>query len=339
MKKFAAIPLIAALALAGLPAQSQAKDDIKISFATGSDGLSHSIEYVAIDGGFLKKEGLDVDFVELGAGPKQLAAILGGSVQFAALGLNQIIKASEKGGEGVAIAANFNVVDVHLVLSNEAVKRLGITDEQSVDEKVKRIKGITIGVSAPGSGSDTALRTFFKYRGIDPDSVIKTQALQGGPNMLAALEKGVIDGFAWTAPFPQVAEFRGVGKIVIDPFTDDLGEIKNVPYTVQVTSRQVIRDNPEAVRRVIRALDDASKYIQSNPKEAGEIVKKHFPSIDPKVFDVIWDHYRRGIPKRVTVSKEQFDKTQEWINLTADEPVKAEYAKAVDNTFATEISK
>jgi NitT/TauT family transport system substrate-binding protein len=81
-----------------------------------------------------------------------------------------------------------------------------------VDEKIRRMKGLRIGITSPGSTTDTTARTLFKARGMDPDQTVQLLPLGGGSNMLAALEKGAADGFVWSAPQPQIAVQKGIGE-------------------------------------------------------------------------------------------------------------------------------
>ena len=133
------------------------------------------------------------------------------------------------------------------------------------DEIVKRLKGLKLGITSPGSTTDTMARTLFKARGMDPDQMVQLQPLGGGSNMLAALEKGLTDGFVWSAPQPQIAEKKGIGVIVIDPFERTVPEVIDVPYEVMALNKATIKENEDVIRKSIRAMTKGMKFAQEHP--------------------------------------------------------------------------
>ena len=51
------------------------------------------------------------------------------------------------------------------------------------------------------------------------------------PALLAAFEKKLIDGLVWPSPIPEIVEFRGLGKTVVDPFSGEVPELNGVPIS------------------------------------------------------------------------------------------------------------
>src|SRR5665213_2827976 len=169
----------------------------KITLAVGGDGLQYISLWTAIGGNFFKNEGLQAEVVDLNSGPRQVAAVLGGSAELSTIGMIQVIKAQAQGGVGlIAVSAFLNTLDLLVVLSNDALARTGILPTMPIDDKVRRLKDLRIGITGPGGTTDVFIRTLLKIRGVDPDKALRLQPVGGGGNMLAAFEKGAIDGFA-----------------------------------------------------------------------------------------------------------------------------------------------
>ena len=139
-----------------------------------------------------------------------------------------------------ASATAFDVYPIALVLSNDAVKRLGITDTMSIDEKIKRVKGVRIGITSPGSSTDEFMRTIMLVRGMDPSRDVQLQPIGIGAPMVAAMQAGSTDGFAFMSPFTNIAVSSGIGQIIADPMTGELPEYRDVPYQVITTSRATL---------------------------------------------------------------------------------------------------
>lgn len=333
-----AILLLATSPFAG-PVFAQTRPGLaKVTLTMGGDGLQFLTQHIALRGGFFAEEGLDAQTLDVGSGPRQVAALMGGSSEFSALGLIHVIKANAEGAKLVAISTEFDVLDIQLVLSNDAVRKSGIVDGMPLDERIKRLAGLRISISSPGSSTDTYLRSLLRFRGHDPDKSLSIVPTGGGSNMLAALEKGATDGFAWGAPQSQTAVARGVGKIVVNPFTGEVPEIAGVPYLVIVTSRQTLEQKPDIIRRGVRAFARAMKLARDKPEEARALVRAHFADIDEAVFERAWQDYRKGIPPSPVINPQQLEKTAAWLNITAQSKVTATYTDLIAPEFAREAA-
>ena len=335
----AAIAALAAGVLLSMPTIAQAQPLRKITIALGGDGLQISTIHIAVGAGYFKEEGLDVEIVDVNSGPRQVAAIMGGSALFGPLGLIQVIKATAEGGSMVAVANLFGVLDIHIVLSNEAIAKTGIVQSMSVDEKIRRMKGLRIGITSPGSTTDTTVRTLFKARGMDPDQTIQLLPLGGGSNMLAALEKGATDGFAWSAPQPQIAVGKGIAQIIIDPFDRVVPEMVDVPYEVMAVNRATAQENADVIRRSIRAMTKGMKFAHEHPAEALKIMQARFPNFDPTILAKVWPNYIKGVPTSPVITRSFFDNTQRWLDITAKAPMKTKYEDVVMNDVAEKAAK
>jgi len=311
----------------------------KITVAMGGDGLHICAIHIAMGCGAFKEEGLEVELVDVNSGPRQVAALMGGSALFAPLGLIHAIKINAEGGTLVAAADMFSMLDFHVVLSKAAIQKSGITKTMPVDEKIKRMKGLRIGITSPGSTTDTMARTLFKARGMDPDQAVTLQPLGGGSNMLASLEKGLTDAFVWSAPQPQVAEQKGLGEIIIDPFERTVPEVVNVPYEVMAINRATMKENEDAIRRSIRAMTKGYKFSREKPEETLKIMQARFPNFDQEVLRIAWARYAQAVPKTPVISQSQYENTERWLNITAKTPYNVKFTDAVTSTLAAQAAK
>lgn len=332
--------IAATTAAAGiLPRRAIAQPLKRVTIALGGDGLHISAIHIPIARGYFRDEGIDVEIVDVNSGPRQVAAILGGSALFGPLGLIQVIKATAEGGAMVAAANLFGILDIHVVLSKDAVAKSGIKPTMNVEEKVRRMKGLRIGITSPGSTTDTTIRTLFKARGMDPDQMVQLQPLGGGSNMLAALEKGATDGFVWSAPQPQIAVQKGLGEIVIDPFDRVVTEMIDVPYEVMAINRATMKQNADVIRRSIRAMTKGMKFTHERPDEALKIMQAHFPNFDQEILRKAWTNYVKGLPRTPVIPRPFYDNTVRWLNITAKSPVTVKYEEVIENEVAAEAAK
>ncbi len=310
----------------------------KATVALGGDGLQYVLHHLALSGGFFAAEGLDVEVVDVGSGPRQAAALMGGSSEFSSLGFIHVLKSIAEGGTLVALSPGLDVLDIQLVLANEAMQKTGITKAMPLDERVKRLKGLKLAITSPGSTTDTWLRSLLKARHYDPDSYVTIQPVSGGTPMLAALTKKATEGFVWGAPQTHQAVAQGVGQIAVDPFTDTIPEIAGVPYIVMITSRDTLQKKPQVLRAAVRGFTRAMKFVRDDPDGARKVLRKDFPEIEEGIFNTAWENYRKATPASPVITRETFEKTQAWLNITATTPVKLPYETVFYDGFAKEAA-
>jgi NitT/TauT family transport system substrate-binding protein len=321
----------------GATAADAQKPLTKATSALGGDGFIFVLHHLAKDAGLFASEGLDVESVDVGSGPRQAAALMGGSSEFTSLGFTHVLKSIAQGGNLVALAPALSLMDIQLVLSNEAMKKTGIAMTMPVDERVKRLKGLKISITTPGSTTDTWLRSLVRARGHDPDSFLTIQPIAGGNPMLAALSKHATEGFAWGPPQSHMAVSQGIGQIAVDPFADTIPEIQGVPYVVIITSLDTLEHKPKVLRGAVRAYTKAMKFAREQPDAARQIMRKAFPDIEEPIFNAAWANYQKAIPTSPMITRETFDKTQAWLNITAPK-IKVPYETTVYDAFAKEAA-
>jgi len=331
----AAFLLVAATTFAA-PRQAAAE---KMTVALGSGAFFFTLQYIAEAGGMFREQGLEVETVNLVTGPRQTAAVMGGSVDAAMEGLQLVVQAVMRGGDIVAICTGYNIMPISLTLSNDAIAKTGATLTMPIDERVKRLRGLRIGVTTPGSGSDDVLQSLLKARGMDPEKDIVVQPLGGADAMLAALERGATDGFMYTSPVPEIAAQRRIGRIIVEPLNGDVPELRNIPYITFVTSRATLAQKRPQLLRMVRAYTKAMAFVQQNPAEAAKLTHRFFPDVDPEIFNASFLKYTKGLPTSPLITPDQVTNLLTWMNLAKKTKITGTYAEVVDPSLAEQVLK
>jgi NitT/TauT family transport system substrate-binding protein len=331
------------LALAGFSIATghpaAAEDLQKVTIAFAGKGLSFMIQYIAIGGGFYKQEGLDPESVDVASGTRQAAAVMGGSAEITQVGFAHTMHAVGRGGDLVGICTAFDAYPIALVLSNDAIKRLGITEAMSLDEKIKRMHGVRIGITSPGSSTDEFMRTILLVRGMDPTRDLKLQPIGIGAPMVAAMQQGSTDGFAFMSPFTDIAVSRGLGQVIADPMTGTVPEYRDVPYQVITTSRATLESKRPLLLHVVRAMTRAMKFAHENKEATRGIVRQYFQDTPEAEFNTAFDSYIGAVPTTPVVSQAQVDSTVRMVNLSEKTPITATYDQLVYADLAREAAK
>ena len=298
----------------------------KISFAQTSPALVYMLHYLAEGKDFYKEEGLAPDDVTVSSGTQQAASVMGGSTDVSITGFAEAIYSIAKGGDLVVIATSTEEFPFSIMLSDAAVKKSGITDKMTLDEKVKRLKGLNLGISAPSTGGDIFIRLLLSGRGMNADQDITLRPVGAGASMLAAFQQGVIDGFISPPPFPQIAVGQGA-KIVI--YGRDVPEYKNTVFNGIVTSRATLEKRRPLLLAAVRAWTKAIKFAHDQPAEAKRVIRAAFPTMSDADFDRAYADSIGGIPQSPVATAEQVQNTVAIINLTQKTPIKVDYLQAV----------
>jgi NitT/TauT family transport system substrate-binding protein len=325
------------LTLMGHPAVA---DDLrKVTIAFAGKGMSFLLQYIAIGAGFYKQEGLEPESVDVASGTRQAAAVMGGSAEITQVGFAHTMHAVGRGGQLVGICTAFDVYPIALVLSNDAIKRLGITSTMTLDEKIRHVKGARIGITSPGSSTDEFMRTIMLVRGMDPSTDVQLQPIGIGAPMVAAMQAGATDGFAFMSPFTNIAVSRGIGQVIADPMTGQLPEYHDVPYQVITTSRETLAAKRDLLLHVVRAMTRAMTYAHEDEEGARKAVRPFFEGTSDADFNTAFDVYINAVPTTPVISQEQVDNTVKMVNLTEKTPMHVTYDQVVYPDLSREAAK
>jgi NitT/TauT family transport system substrate-binding protein len=243
----------ASASAAALPLPAFAQNaPIRMTIATGVDP-SFAPYYVAREGGFFQRNGLEVT---VNTGPS-------GSAMIAFLVGNQINSAY--GAEQAGVSAHLVDQNVVAVCEGTALLRWISVLGRNV-ESMEALKGKRVGV-ARGTGSETFWLSVVSRLNLNPAdyTIVNVEA----PEMVAALERGNIDAFAVWEPWPTRA-LRAISGTKILLSNEQIQIVRNYVYMNKGWAEQ----NAEATQRFMRSLVQAQEFCASNPAEAAQQVSR-----------------------------------------------------------------
>jgi ABC-type nitrate/sulfonate/bicarbonate transport system substrate-binding protein len=168
------------------------------------------------------------------------------------------------------------------------------TPYKSLDDLRKAIaegKKIKLGFSRPGSLSHGNIIILASILGTKVGEGIEAVSLGTLDAIVAALTRGEIDGFPWSIPYHLNLEEKGVGRIIFY-FRDYFGT--NWHERCFATTEDVIKKNPEMIRRFINYWRDAVRYYMLNRDKAITLMTKDPPEghgYSRKVAESFYDMY------------------------------------------------
>lgn len=233
---------------------------------------------VAVDLGFAKEQGLDVELVrevswsnvrdKLNLGFFDAAHLLSPVAIASSLGIGHvrvpIIAPFNLGLNGNAITVSPRLYAGLTGLADGSLSDPGVSARalaRLVEERKNRnADPLTFGMTFPFSNHNYELRYWMAAGGIDPDEDVRLVVLPP-PYMVESLASGHVDGFCVGAPWNSVAVDHGVGRIL--HFGCEI--MARVSEKVLAVRKRWASDNPDTLAALIRALAAASSFVD-DPK-------------------------------------------------------------------------
>jgi NitT/TauT family transport system substrate-binding protein len=233
--------LVALLTIFALHGQILAEDKIRIGIPDPTAGF---ITFpLAQKKGFLKEEGLEAEIIRVD-GAVMGAALSKGEIDYSASLGSTILGALR--GLPLKAVANYAPSTYTLIAQPEY-------------KSVQDLKGKTIGIVSFGHGTEIIARIIFRHFGLDPEKDIRFVPLGNAPARRRALTQGLIAATLELPPGGFVEIKQGVFSILARAH-----EIFSFPQSSLAVHSNRIKDNPNQIKRVIKAGIKANRYLREN---------------------------------------------------------------------------
>jgi len=194
------------------------------------------------------------------------------------------------------------------------------------------LKGKIGGNHIAGTTAEFALKVGLKKIGLDPAKDVTLRVIGGSTERMIALQKGIVQFTVVTESGKAMAEKLGY-PTVVDMATLQIPFPQNGVYT----STRLIRDNPDMVRRYIRAYTEAIHYYKTHKEETIRIMKKYSRLDDRKVLEEAWDWHARFIPDAPYPPPEGYQLVLQDMAATNPKAAQANVKDYVDLRFVKEL--
>ncbi|MBI2862784.1 MAG: ABC transporter substrate-binding protein [Chloroflexi bacterium] len=259
-------------------------------FGAPSINLGLSPIWIAIQLGYIQEQGfLDVDWTAFGSGAKVQPALQSGAIEFGAGAVSGVLDATAAGKAEVILVVTTGEYSNDVVISKEIAQRLGITDQWSASQRIRALKGLRLGITAPGAGTDEITRFLLKSEGLDPDRDVELVVIGSGEAGIAALAQGAIDAYATSPPVPGISVSKGDAVFLLRLGRGDYPRLKGFPHLGFFAMRDFVEQNPEKTQAAVNAVLKAVKLIRDNPTAAKAAMRALMPELEQAVFDAEWD--------------------------------------------------
>jgi sulfonate transport system substrate-binding protein len=253
MKKPVWVLAVLALAWSGAWAQGEKRD---VHIAVGGKSALYYLWLVVTERlGYFKDEGLNVRISDFAGGTRSLEAVVGGSADVVAGAYEHTInmQARKQFFQAFVLGGAAPQISVGIAASRAAGYK-----------SPKDLKGLKVGVSAPGSSTNMVINYVLAQGGLKPTDVAIIGVGQGAP-VIAALEQGRVDALSQTDPAMTMLEKEGKIKIIAETRTPE-GTQKlfggPMPAGSLYAPVEYVKKNPETVQALTNATVRALLWMQ-----------------------------------------------------------------------------
>ena len=261
-----------------LLSHSQAAERIYTAYFSPAPGAS-AVIWVAKEARLFDKHGLDVAPVLIPSSVRTLQAMLAGESAIAESAGPAVVSARLAGGDVVAIAGSVNILTYYFV-TLPGVKR------------PEDLKGKIGANQSPGTIADFALRVSLRKLGLDPAKDVSLRSIGVLYDRIAAMQKGIVQFTVLTEAEKPIVDKLGYSVML------DLISLR-IPFPQRgiYTTGKYIKEQPDTVRRYVRAYVEAIHYFKTRKEETIKIINKYSRVEDREVLEHTWSWFTQNMPE------------------------------------------
>lgn len=329
---------VAALLLAAATLPSIAQDKHEVTFAMPSVGMLYLPVYVAEVMGYFGERGIEADLqVFKAGGGAAMASVIGGDTHVYPGTPAAAMRAAQQGTDVRIFTALMTQYASNVVIQGDIAEKRGLTEASSVEERLKALKDLRIGVTGAGSGTHQLALYMLEQAGYNPESDATVVFVGGSRELLAAFELGRIDGFILSNPTSDTAIAKHGAFLLFDMAAGQIPDLNGYLYITLNARQSWLEENPERSVSLVEAIHAATQAMH-DPARTKEVRDKvygaYFDQFDKTLFDAAWGRVVKAYPTSPEVSREQLLRVIGYLNKFSDRQFEPSLA---DTAFTNEF--
>ena len=272
--KSASLSAVAILVCAfAAAAYGQTKPLKKVRVGVPSVGVANIIIFIAKEGKLYEKYGLDAEVITVNGSGIGSKALISGGIDIIPIATPTVIAANLAGADMQILAHTMPGV-VHAMMVKPEIKR------------VEDLKGKTFGISSFGGTPHSEAVAILRKYNLNPEKDVTFLQVGGSSARYMSLESGSIQAAMIVPPFNHMAKKRGFNQLL------GFNEIMSMPVGGLAVHMQKMKEKPDEIVKMIRALIKSLEYIRTRKADILAIIDKQWGI---KEADVREEMYREMI--------------------------------------------
>ena len=282
--------LALALALSGVAHAQIERPDVHIAVG-GKTALYYLPLTITERLGYFKDEGLNVRISDFAGGTRSLEAVVGGSADVVAGAYEHTINMQSRRQhfQGFVLTGSAPQITVAIVSR--------LADKY---KSPKDLKGLKVGISAPGSSTNMVINYLAAKGGLKP-SDFAVIGVGAGASVITAVDQGRVEVVSQTDPAVTMLEKAGKVKVIAETRTPE-GTEKifggPMPAASLYAPIDFVKKNPHTVQALTNATVRALKWMQeASPQQILKTVPEEYLLGDPAMYLFAYNNVKTAYSK------------------------------------------
>ena len=336
-KKWISLAAAVILAVTALPMTAFAAEkdggEEKLTKVTLNE-VAHSIfyapQYVAIEKGYFKDEGLDLTLITGYGADKTMTAVISGEADIGFMGAEASIYAYQEGATDPVV----NFAQLTQRAGNFLVAREEMPNFKWEDLKDKKVLG-----GRKGGMPEMVFEYILRKNGLDPQKdLMIDQSIDFGSTAAAFSGDTSSDFTVEFEPSATALEKEGAGYVVASLGVDS----GYVPYTSYSAKTSYMEKNPEIIQKFTNALQRGMEYVQTHtPEEIARVIAPQFAETDlDTVTTIVKRYYDQDTWKsNLIFEKESFELLEDILEDAGELKERVPYENLVTTEYAAKAAE
>jgi len=240
--------------------------------------------------GYFKEEGINLKLSDFAGGAVALRAVVGGSADVVSGAYEHTISLQSKKQYFQAFVAQGRLPQI--AFGVVSAKAGGI-------KSFKDLKGLKVGVSAPGSSTHNLVKQLLTKGGLDPNKDVAIIGVGLGATAINAIKSGQVDAISNTDPVITKLEQDNSIKVLADTRTVKGTESvwgALLPAGVLHAPIEFVQKNPNTVQALANAIVRADKWIaKASATDVARVVPEAYLLGDRALYLFSYDKVKEAI--------------------------------------------
>lgn len=318
------VSIVVGITMLQKTSQTEENDLKKIQVNEVTRSVFYAPQYVAINNGYFKAQGLDIELTTGQGADAVMTAVLANQCDIGFAGPEASIYVYNEGKED------------HTEVFAQLTKRDGsflIARQDSDNFDWNDLKGKTVIPGRKGGVPYMTLEYVLRKNGIDPQKDLVLDDSIKFDLMAGAFASGNADYVTLFEPTASLTQNQKKGYIVAS-VGEAAGEI---PYTAYFAKKSYIKNNSETIQGFTDAIYQGQQWALSHSsKEIAEVIQNFFPDTDLELLTAAIQSYKDIDAWNNTpiLKEEAFNRLQEVMTMAGELEKTVPYEKIVNNSFA-----
>ena len=327
LKRFSVLLLIGLILIGSSVGAAPKLEKVRLSEVVRS--VFYAPQYVAINKGFFKDEGLEIQLSTAWGADKGAAALVSGSVDIGFFGPEAAVYVYNQGARDYLVAfAQLTKGDGSFFLARKPMPNF----------QWKDVIGKTIIGGRPGGVPQMLMEHVLRVNGITPQKEVTILQNIQFTATAGAFKSGVGDFLQLFEPTVSLLEREGIGYVVAS-FRTEGGVL---PYTVYHVRQDYLKKKPGTAQRFTNGIYRGQLWVKNHSvAQIVDTIANFFPDTDKDLLTRAVRRYQAQDTwgQNLILTKEAFDRLQDIIYEAGELTKKVPYEKMVTTKFAMEAVK